>query len=497
MSHHLAKRPPDAAAVAAASPAAKRARDPSAPAFPTYKDAPDLPPKIRLLCEILASAAPDVEAALDDADVRVTAADVEQVLRYSYAHPRAAIAFFRWAGHRHLGHEHTPYSWNLVVDILGKNRLFEPMRDTLGSMRTQGLLSLATFASVFSSLAAAPGSSPLKVFVEMPRYGMERDTPALNSLLSALCRANRLDDARAAIPVARAEAGTRPDADSYAILLEGCEAAGDSRVAREVFDEMVHAIGFDPDNVPAYDSFLTTLVSSDSPTALPEAMEYLAVLSRRGCSPGEKFFRAALDAHLNARELHAAMVLWDDFVGRRGLIPDKEMYNTMIMLQGALGRAEVIVEYLDEMTFNGVFPDAGTYNSALQFLLKGRKLREAAAIFSEMVKNESWPDEANCSLALRMFLDTRDWEMGIKVWNCMVTNGLPPLEECGNMLVSKLKDDRLPEACKFAEDMIDRGIKVSSSTLSKLKQSLQKIKKGEIHDHLLRKWKAHQTAVHS
>jgi len=253
----------------------------------------------------------------------------------------------------------------------------------------------------------------------------------------------------------------------------------------------VHAIGFIPDNVPAYDSFLTTLVSSDSSTALPEAMQYLLVLSRRGCSPGEKFFRAALTAHLKARQLLGAMELWDDFVGRRGLVPDMEMYNTMILLQGSLGQPEVIVNYLDDMISNGVFPDTNTYNVVLQLLLKGRKLREAAAIFSEMIKNECWPNEENCSLALRMFLDTRYWETGIKVWSCMVENGLPPLEECGNMLVSKLKDDRLPEACKCAEDMIDRGIKLSSSTLSKLKQCLQKIKKGEIHDHLLRKWKAH------
>jgi pentatricopeptide repeat protein len=168
------------------------------------------------------------------------------VLRFSYTHARASVAFFRWAGHRHLGHEHSSYAWNLVVDILGHE---------------------------FSSLAAAPGSSPLKAFVDMPRYGMERDTPALNSLLSALCRANRLDDARAAIPVVRAEAGILPDADSYAILLEGCEAAANPQVAREVFDEMVRAIGFDPANVPAYDSFLTMLISSESPDALPEAME--------------------------------------------------------------------------------------------------------------------------------------------------------------------------------------------------------------------------------
>ncbi|CAD6247460.1 unnamed protein product [Miscanthus lutarioriparius] len=333
-----------------ASPAAKRTRDPSAPAFPTNKEAPDLPSKTRIFCDILASRADDdVDAALDKADIRgVTTADVEQVLRLSYAHPCAATAFFHWAGNRHLGHEHhSPYSWNLVVDILGTNRLFARMWDTVDSMHSRRLLSLDTFASVFSSLAASPGCSPLKAFMD--------DTPALNSLLSALCRADRLDDARAAILVARAEAGTRPDADSYAILLEGCEAAADPRAARVVFDEM-----------------------------------------------------------------------------------------------GSLGHAEVIVDYLDDMIFDGVFPDSNTYNVVLQLLLEGRELRKAAAIFSEMVKNECWPNEGNCARALRLFLDARYWETGIKVWSCVVENGLPPLEECGNMLVSKLKDVRLPEACNDA-----------------------------------------------
>jgi pentatricopeptide repeat protein len=153
MLDHRPKRP---SAAAAASPTAKRARDPSAPSFPMYKDAPDLPPKICLLCEILASGTIVVEtsAALDDTDVRITTTDVERVLRFSYTHARASVAFFRWAGHRHLGHEHSPYAWNLVVDILGKNRLFDLMWDTVASMRSQGLLSFATFTSVFSSLAA-------------------------------------------------------------------------------------------------------------------------------------------------------------------------------------------------------------------------------------------------------------------------------------------------------------------------------------------------------
>ncbi|KAG0532499.1 hypothetical protein BDA96_04G112500 [Sorghum bicolor] len=451
MSHHLAKRPSDNATTMASS-AAKRARDPSSPAFPTNKEASELPHKTRIFYDILASRADDdMDAALDEADIRgVTTADVEQVLHLSYAHPHAAAAFFHWAGHWHLGHDnHSPYSWNLVVDILGANRLFTRI----------------------------PGCSPLKAFMDdMPRYGMARDMSALNSFLSALCRADRLDDARAAIPVAHAEAGTLLDADSYAILLECCEAAADTRGARDVCDEMVHDIGVGPDNMPAYEAFLAMLVSSNSSMALLEAMYYLDFLNKRSCSPGagERFFCAVVAVHLEAGELRGATYLWDKFVGRRGLVPDMEMYNTMIMLQGSLGHVEVIVDYLDDMIFNGLFPDTNTYNVFLLILLERRELHKAATIFSEMVKNECWPNEGNCSLALRLFLDARYWETGIRIWSCVVENGLPPLEECGNMLVSKLKDDKL-----------------SSSTLSKLKLCMQKIKKRDIYDDLLRKWEAH------
>ena len=176
MSHHLAKRPSDSAATVA-SPAAKLARDPSSPAFPTNKEATELPPKTRIFYDILASRADDdLDAALDETDIRdVTTADVEQVLRLSYAHSRAAAAFFHWVGHRHLGHDnHSPYSWNLVVDILGTNCLFMRMWKTVDYMHLRRLLSLDTFASVFSSLVASPGCCPLKV----------RDTPPLSLLLS-------------------------------------------------------------------------------------------------------------------------------------------------------------------------------------------------------------------------------------------------------------------------------------------------------------------------
>nr|CAD1842779.1 unnamed protein product [Ananas comosus var. bracteatus] len=430
----------------------------SVASFPSYLDAPELPAKLRLICELLASApsAAAVEPLLDGAAASIPSlshSDVEHVLRLSYSHPGPALAFFRWSGARHLSHLHSPYSWNLLVDLLGKNLLFPPMWHALHSMHSLSLLSLATFASVFSSLASAsasPPDAPLQAFLSLPSFGLARDSAALNSLLSALCRAGRAADARAALPrAAAAAAGARPDADSFAILLEGCEADADPRAARQVLDEMLAALGWDPACAAAFDSFLVTLLGAGpSPAAgLADALQAFDAMQRNGCFPGMKFFRAAIRSCVAARDPRAAPRC--GMPCRRG-------------------------------------PAAAPPPA------QGRKLSEAAAVFTEMVRNEHCPSTGSCQSAVKTFLDAEDWETAEKVWRCMVENGLKPVEESGNMIVERLRGrGLLPEAWKFAEEVIDSGVKLYSSTLSRLRHSLTKVGKGSIHEYLLIKWKAH------
>ncbi|KAJ0973028.1 hypothetical protein J5N97_020987 [Dioscorea zingiberensis] len=89
--------------------------------FASYLEAPNLSPKTCLLCEILATTTiSSIERALDDFGMRaLSPADVKSVLKLSYAHTGPAVAFFRW-GIPLLPrpHHHSPYSWNLVVDLL-------------------------------------------------------------------------------------------------------------------------------------------------------------------------------------------------------------------------------------------------------------------------------------------------------------------------------------------------------------------------------------------
>lgn len=459
------------------------------PTFASYLDTPNLPPKVKLLCEIIANTPSlSIEKVLDDTGVRIFQEDVEQVLKLSYGFAGPSVKFFRWAGYQ-LNDSHSPYSWNLVVDLLGKNSLFDAMWDAIKSMKKEGLLSLATFASVFSSYVIADRvPEAIMTFEVMEQYGCPCDIVALNSLISAICRDGKAAEARDFLDDAKGK--IRLDADTYAILLEGWENEKDVNSARRTFGEMVLDIGWDPNNVPAYDSYLSTLLKG--PDGMREAFRIFDTMQSRGCCPGIKFLKVALKECVRKGDAKAAELLWEAMVDRNKCEADTEMYNSMIALHCYVNDIDLAMGLMDRMVYNGAFPDGQSYNVLLHFLIKSKRLKEASPLFIEMTQNECVPTHENCNSAIRVYVDSGDLYTAIKIWKCMIENYDSELDEAGNMLIVGLRDrKRLPEAVKYAEDMIDRKIKLNSSTLSKLKQGLSKAGKEPVYDQLLRKWKLH------
>ncbi|KAK7387381.1 hypothetical protein VNO78_28146 [Psophocarpus tetragonolobus] len=462
--------------------------------FPSFQDVPNLPSNVKSLCHLIATTpAATIEQSLQSGAISVTPHDVQQVLKLSYGFPGQAVKFFRWSG-RHLNNKHTPYSWNLVVDLLGKNRFFDAMWDAIKSMNKEGLLSLATFASVFGSYVAADRvREAIVAFEVMENYGCVRDVVALNSLLSAICRDGKTVDACDYLQIAKKF--VRPDADTYAILMEGWEGDRDRERgvvgAKETFAEMVIEIGWNPVNVPAYDSFLCTLLRG--PDGLLEAIKFFDSMRDRRCYPGVRFLKVALDECVKSHDLRTAEFFWEVLVlVGKVLQPTTEMYNLMIALYCYRGDTDAARRMLDDMVYQGAFPDVLTYNLLFKFLIKGRKLRDASAMFAEMIKNECVPEQDNCDAAVKAYVDCGDPVMAIKVWKCLVENYQNDLERTANFLVEGLRDlNRVPEAVKYADDMLGRGIRLSSNTLSKLKQSLAKERKEYVYEDLLRKGKFH------
>lgn len=453
--------------------------------FPSHLDAHGLSPRVKILCEILARVpVPDLEAALTRCGVPPLPEYVEEVLKLSYGAPASAVKFFRWAG---ISSKPSAYSWNLMVDLLGKNRLFEAMWDAIRSMKQEGVLSTATFASVFGSYCVVGKiKEAIMTFDVMDRYGITQDVVAVNSLLSAMCREDG-QTPKALEFFDRIKAKVPPDGDTFAILLEGWEKEGDATKAKHTFGEMVIRIGWNSQNMSAYDAFLNTLVRGSQ---AEEAVKFLKVMKSKNCLPGMKFFSNALDILIKLNDSTHAVALWEIMVGS-GLVPNMMMYKVMIALLCRNNDIYNAFSFLDEMPFNGVFPDSPIYNMIFECLIKNKMVREAARFFTEMTKNECPPTHSNCSAAIKMFFDGDDPEMGIEVWNYVIENQISPMESSNELLVGLRNLDRLAEVRRFAEEMLDRGIDLDPSTMAKLKNAFYKARMDDAYDRIAKRWKDH------
>ncbi|KAK1307131.1 hypothetical protein QJS10_CPA10g01264 [Acorus calamus] len=437
----------------------------AAAAFPSHLDSANLQPRALFICDILSrTTAADVESTLARSGIIPTPDLIEEVLKLSYSHPASAVKFFRWSG---LRCKPTPYAWNLMVDVLGKNSLYEPMWDAVRSMKSEGVLSVSTFASIFRSYCSAGRFKEASMsFDVMDRYGVSQDAVALNSLLSAICR----EEGQAV----------------YAADLFDKAKEGNPTKAKSTFGEMVVRVGWDPRNMSAYDAFLTTLVRGGQPD---DTFKFLHVMKGKGCLPGMKFFRNALDILIHQGDSKNALELWKIMVGS-GLVPNTVMYNAMIALLCDSRNFDSAFQLLDDMPFYGAFPNSTTYNTIFECLVKNKKTREAAKFLTEMRKNEFPPSADNCVAAVRLFFNGYDPEAAMEAWRCCLEGeGVSrKIDECANELLIGLNDlGRLSDVRRYAEEMLDQGVRIHLSTMEKLKKTFYKAGKDEAYSRLVRR----------
>ncbi|GMY06048.1 pentatricopeptide repeat-containing protein At1g77360, mitochondrial-like [Fagus crenata] len=454
--------------------------------FQSHLDAPEISSSARTICEILTRASPHgIESALNSTGISPSTELVCEVLKFCYHYPSSAVKFFRWAG---KAHKHSAYAWNLMVDLLGKNQLFDPMWDAVRSMKQEDMLSIPTFVSIFGSYCnLARFDEAIMSFDVMDRYGVQQDVVAVNSLLSAICNEENQTE-RALEFFERIRTKILPDGDSFAILLEGWEKEGNVAQAIHTFGEMVTSIGWSPQNMSAYDTFLTTLVRGER---VDEAIKFLGVMKGNSCLPGLRFFSTALVILIKQNNSPHAIALWDIMVSS-GSLPDLTMYNTMIGLLCNNNDIDNAFRLLDEMPLNGAFPDSLTYNMIFQCLIKKKKVHEVGKFFLEMIKNEMPPTHSNCAMAITMLFEGYDPEAAIEIWNYMIENDIKPFDVSANALLLGLCNlGRFSDIRRFADDMLDRRVSIYESTMTHLKNAFYREGRAarDKFDSIFRRWK--------
>lgn len=280
-----------------------------------------------------------------------------------------------------------------------------------------------------------------------------------------------------------------PDADSFAILLEGWEKEGNVAKAKNTFSEMLIRVGWNPEHILAYVAYLNTLICGSQ---ADEALKLLHVMKGKNCLPGLKFFSNALDVLVKQNDSTHAILLWDTMLGS-GLMPNLVMYNSMIGLLCNNNNIDNAFRLLDEMVFHGAFPDSLTYNMIFNCLIKMKKVREVSKFFTEMIKNEWPPTPSNCAEAIAMLFDCDDPEAATEIWQYMVDNSMLPLDDSGNaLLIGLCNMHRFSELRRSAEKMLNKGIEIYDSTMEKLKSAsyVEGKTARDVYDYLVRKWKS-------
>ena len=109
---------------------------------------------------------------------------------------KSALGAFRWAQSR-PNYKPSPELYDKLVDILGKMKKMEKMRLLLDEMHADHLISLNTITKVMRRFAGArEWKEAVRVFDELGKFGLEKDTESMNLLLDTLCKENRVQEAR-------------------------------------------------------------------------------------------------------------------------------------------------------------------------------------------------------------------------------------------------------------------------------------------------------------
>eukprot|EP00252_Welwitschia_mirabilis_P001650 TRINITY_DN11564_c0_g1_i2.p1 TRINITY_DN11564_c0_g1~~TRINITY_DN11564_c0_g1_i2.p1 ORF type:complete len:485 (-),score=79.13 TRINITY_DN11564_c0_g1_i2:238-1692(-) len=434
-----------------------------------------------------------VEYALEDIvaryRVRVSMELVEDVLRHCHGVGLEALTFFRWAKSKmKMNEQYSPYAWNLLVDVLGKSRNFNEMWDCISDMRSERLVRMETFASVFDSYAkAAKAVDALRTFDVIERFGCPKDAVALNCLISALCRHNQTTIAADFIN----KNNILPNLDTYALILEGWEKEGNAERAWDTFREIIARFGWDPLNICCYNSILSTLVNRDRVT---DVLDLLQTMVSKRCFPNFAFFPDTFLRLYERKDLKNALTILEimrTVILETGRAPDTKTFNVILDTLCSDGQLDYAFRLLDEMVFYGSFPDSKTYNSIFEILISHKKVEDASTIFREMTRNELCPSYDNYVSAMKMYFGADDPEMALVLWKDMITRKITPKADAAQELINGLCDsNRISEARKYCEEAISKRVGIPAETMAKLKQSLLKAGRRAVYEELENKLKS-------
>lgn len=424
----------------------------------------------------------NMEAVLDESGINLSHdLVVDVLLRFKHAR-KPAFRFFTWAGQR-PGFAHDSRTYNVMMRILGKTRQFETMLSMLDEMGAKGLLTVDTFVIAIQAFAGAKErKKAVGIFELMKKHKFIIGVETINTLLDSLGRDKLGKEAQTLFE--KLKSRFTPNLRTYTVLLNGWCRVKNLMEAGKIWNEMIDQ-GFKPD-VVAHNTMLEGLLKAKKRS---DATKLFKVMKEKGPVPNVRTYTMLINELCKQSKMDEAAECFEDMLNA-GCEPDTAVYTCLMTGFGNQRRMDKVYGLLKEMKERGCVPDARMYSALIKLLTNRRMPDDAVNMYKKMIQDGIQPTIHIYNMMMKSFFVAGDHKMGREVWSEMVSKGCCPDDNSYIVLIGGLiRQGRSEEACKYLEEMMEKGMKVPQLDYNKFTADFSRAGRPNILEELAQKMK--------
>ncbi|KAF8392343.1 hypothetical protein HHK36_022685 [Tetracentron sinense] len=406
--------------------------------------------------------------AIDGCNVDISKSLVEKLLKRFSNDWTSAFGFFKWANVQ-KGYKHSPDSYDSMVDILGKSKQFVLMWELVEEMvQLGGHISLVTMSKIMRRLAAAgKWTDAIEAFHKIERFGVSKDTSAMNVLLDTLCKEQSVEHAQDAFLEFKNE--ILPDHRTFNVLTHGWCKARQLDKARWTMGEMERH-GFHP-CVISYTSLIEAYCREKDFRKVDATLDEM---QEKGCPPNVVTYTIVMHSLGKAKQTNEALEVYDR-MKRNGCVPDTSFYNSLIYILSKAGRLQDARDVYEEMLKSGLTPNVTTHDTMISAACEHSQEETALKLLQEMEEGSCKPELTTYAPLLKMCCRKKRMKVLFYLLNDMFKKDIGLELGTYSLLVHGLcRSGKLEVACFFFEEIVLKGLVPKDCTYSMLIEELKK-----------------------
>ncbi|CAN0830312.1 Pentatricopeptide repeat-containing protein At4g26680, mitochondrial [Linum grandiflorum] len=389
-----------------------------------------------------------------------------------------SLEFFNWVK-LHNPAAHTLETHSIILHVLTKNRKFKSAESITKDVLRNGSVNLAdqlfdvllhsyrlcdSSSRVFDSLFSVCARSKkfrfaTEVFRRMKEYGFLPTVESCNAYLSSLLDMDRFDIVFVFYGEMR-RCRISPNVYTLNMVMSALCKAGRLEKAVELFREMENGVigGVSP-NVASYNVVIAGYCRKG---LLSSAMKLKSSMEKTNNNGNVVTFNTLIHGFCKEGRLQEARKLLSEMkIGN--VAPNIVTFNTLMNARG--NSCEMNDVLYQEMMNAGIKPDILTYNALIAGLCRDGKTKKAAYLVKELVEKEKIDPTASTFAALISGQCVRnDPDRGWQLYKAMARSGFGPNKETFNVLVDAFyKKKDFEGAVQVLLEMFDKCATPASS----------------------------------